>query len=146
MAAGLERFVDAQDRGGSLDAALAELAAGRKTGHWIWWVFPQLAGLGSSPTSRTYGIADLAEAEAYAAHPVLGPRLAVAARLLLDCAARRRTAVDVLGDIDACKVRSSMTLFEVAAPDAGPWSEVLDAWYLAERDPHTLRMLGSLSP
>ncbi len=103
----LQRFVDAQDRAGTYDQALAELRAGRKESHWMWFVFPQLAGLGRSPTARTYGIASLAEAHAYLGHPVLGPRLRESARALI--AHSDRSAEEILGEIDAIKLRSSMT-------------------------------------
>ncbi len=91
----LQRFLDAQDSGGTYRDAVAELRAGRKRSHWMWFVFPQIAGLGSSPTARTYAIRDLAEARAYLAHPVLGPRLAECARALL--AVEGRTAGQILG-------------------------------------------------
>ena len=112
----LERFVAAQD--GVIDRALAELVAGAKTSHWMWFVFPQIAGLGHSEMARRYAIADLAEARAYLAHPVLGPRLAAATEAMLGWAGRR-SAETMLGGIDAIKLRSSMTLFEAAAGDDG---------------------------
>src|SRR4051794_27263005 len=105
----LSRFVRAQDSGGTYDRALAELRAGRKTSHWMWFVFPQIAGLGRSDTARFFAIADLDEARAYAAHPVLGPRLVTAARILTDLPAY--DAVAVFGSVDAQKLHSSMTLF-----------------------------------
>src|SRR5579859_4200300 len=108
----LGRFVAAQDDGGTYQRAAAELRAGRKTGHWMWFVFPQIAGLGYSPAARTYAIRSLAEARAYLRHPVLGPRLAECARLLTEQAGQAgRTAEQIFGDIDAIKLRSSMTLF-----------------------------------
>src|ERR1700733_4889261 len=110
----LERFVAAQDQGGTYEAALAELRAGRKRGHWMWFVFPQIAGLGQSPTSRHYAIASLAEAEAYLAHPVLGPRLIECARVVSEL--QGRSAQEIFGGIDAIKLRSSMTLFARADP------------------------------
>ena len=135
----LERFVQAQ-AGGTYDRALAELRAGRKTGHWIWFVLPQVAGLGSSPTSRHYAIADLAEARAYLAHPVLGARLreCCAALLALD---EGLTAQRVLGDIDAIKLRSSMTLFARADPDEAIFGDVLGRYFDGAEDERTLALL-----
>src|SRR6201996_4086916 len=111
----LQRFVDAQEGGGAYSDALAELRDGRKRGHWIWFVFPQIAGLGQSPTSRLYAIGSLPEARAYLAHPLLGPRLqeSTAALLALDPSL---SAERILGGIDAMKLRSSMTLFARADP------------------------------
>src|SRR3954447_20907236 len=100
----LHRFVLAQE--GVYDAAVSELRAGRKTSHWMWFVFPQIAGLGRSPTAQRYAIASLAEAEAYLAHPVLGPRLHECARILTEL--RGRSASEVFGGVDAQKLRSSM--------------------------------------
>src|SRR3954451_14653841 len=108
----LHRFVLAQQD--VYDAAVSELRAGRKTSHWMWFVFPQIAGLGRSPTAQRYAIASLAEAEAYLAHPVLGPRLLECARILTHLT--RRTAQEVFGPVDAQKLRSSLTLFAHAAP------------------------------
>lgn len=110
----LERFVEAQDSGGMYSQALAELQLGRKTGHWMWFVFPQIAGLGSSPTSVRYAISTLAEAQAYLKHDVLGPRLLESAAAIDTHAGQ--PAVDILGGIDARKLQSSMTLFLRAAP------------------------------
>src|ERR1700761_3354165 len=119
---GLTRFLRAQE-GGTYERALAELRAGRKTGHWIWFVFPQIAGLGLSPTSRLYAIASLDEARAYLDDPVLGGRLDTCARALLAHAGRR--AEEILGGIDAVKLRSSMTLFHRADPENPVFEEVL---------------------
>jgi uncharacterized protein (DUF1810 family) len=123
----LQRFVDAQDRGGIYDRALAELRDGRKTSHWMWFVFPQVAGLGSSPMAQRYAISSLDEARAYLAHPVLGERLRESARALtgLDT----RSPDEVLGGIDAMKLRSSMTLFMRAAPDEPLFAQVLDQYF-----------------
>src|SRR5215813_3869347 len=110
----LERFVAAQDADGTYQNALAELRAGNKSGHWMWFVFPQIAGLGQSPTSRRYAIGSLAEARAYLRHPLLGPRLLECAAILLGT--HRRTAEQIFGGIDATKLRSSMTLFRLADP------------------------------
>lgn len=137
MADDLDRFVEAQE--GVWRTALAELRAGCKTSHWMWFVFPQIAGLGSSPTARRYAIADLAEARAYLAHPLLGRRLREATEAML---AHAGTAPDtILGGIDAIKLRSSMTLFEAAADDAQLFSRCLDTFYAGARDPETLARL-----
>ena len=131
----LQRFVDAQDRGGIYDGALAELREGRKTSHWMWFVFPQIAGLGSSPMAQRYAISSLDEARAYLAHPVLGDRLREAARALtgLDT----RSPDEVLGGIDAMKLRSSMTLFMRAAPDEPLFAQVLDQYFGGAADDAT---------
>ncbi|MFZ7086909.1 DUF1810 domain-containing protein [Curtobacterium sp. RRHDQ10] len=150
----LRRFVLAQD--GVHDRAVAELRAGRKTSHWMWFVFPQIRGLGTSPMATRYAIGSLAEARAYLRHPVLGPRLGTAVD-----AARTAPAADVgalLGGIDAMKLRSSMTLFARAADDGAvdsagdgardgagdgaraPFDAVLARWFAGE-DPATLRLL-----
>ena len=134
----LERFVSAQD--GVYDGALAELRAGRKTGHWIWFVFPQIAGLGRSEMSRIYSIGSLAEARAYLAHPVLGPRLREAAAAVL--ATHGRSADQILGSIDAVKLRSSMTLFLRADPDEPAFRAVLDRLYDGRPDAATDAILG----
>src|SRR5215207_2816878 len=105
----LERFVDAQNAHGTYDDAVDELRRGRKTSHWIWFVFPQIAGLGFSATSRRYAISSLAEAKAYLEHPVLGPRLKECAELMTQV--QGRSAEQILGGIDAQKLHSSMTLF-----------------------------------
>jgi uncharacterized protein (DUF1810 family) len=130
----LERFVTAQD--GTYPTALAELRAGRKRSHWMWFVFPQIAGLGSSPTAQRYAIADLAEARAYLAHPVLGPRLVEASRALTSLDATDPVAV--LGSIDALKLRSSMTLFAHADPDEPVYAAVLAQYYAGAEDEATL--------
>lgn len=136
--AALDRFVDAQ--AGVWAQVLAELKAGRKTSHWMWFVFPQIAGLGRSETARFYAIADVAEARAYLAHPLLGARLREAAEALL--AHRGRSAEAMLGGIDAIKLRSSMTLFEAVAPDEPVFAAVLDAFFSGQRDPETVRRIG----
>src|SRR5919107_1029591 len=112
---GLQRFVDAQDRDGIYDQAMRELQAGRKHSHWMWFVFPQIAGLGHSPMAQHYAISGLAEAEAYLAHPVLGRRLAECARALTEL--DTTDAERVFGPVDGQKLQSSMTLFAAAAPD-----------------------------
>ncbi len=135
----LARFVDAQDAGRTYDSAIAELRAGSKRGHWIWFVFPQVEGLGMSPTSQFFGVRGLAEARAYVAHPVLGPRLVAAAQALADLPGD--DAVAVLGSIDAVKLRSSMTLFDAADPDEPVYGQVLDKYFGGERDDATLSRL-----
>ncbi|GGL89976.1 DUF1810 domain-containing protein [Nakamurella endophytica] len=135
----LPRFVDAQDAGGTYRQALAELERGRKSSHWMWFVFPQLAGLGQSAMSRRYAIASLDEARAYLAHPVLGARL----RECLAVLARTegRSAVDVFGSIDAQKLQSSVTLFLRAAPDEEDLQRVLDRYFGGRPDQGTDRLL-----
>ena len=110
----LDRFVAAQNSGGTYEQALGELQVGRKSGHWMWFVFPQVSGLGQSATSRKYAISSLAEARAYLDHEVLGPRLLECALVLANHA--DQSAEDIFGGIDARKLRSSMTLFRGAAP------------------------------
>jgi uncharacterized protein (DUF1810 family) len=138
----LDRFIAAQE--GAYEGALAELRAGRKTGHWIWFVFPQVAGLGRSEMSRHYAIASLDEARAYLAHPVLGSRLRECAAALL--ATTGRSAEEVLGSIDAVKVRSSMTLFLRAAPDEPLFREVIDRFYGGRTDDATDAILDGERP
>jgi len=123
----LQRFVAAQDAGGTYGRAAAELRRGRKASHWMWFVFPQIAGLGYSPTSRTYAITGLAEARAYLAHPVLGPRLTECAAILAGL--RDRTAEQIFGEVDALKLCSSMTLFVRAAPGEQVFRQVLDQYF-----------------
>ena len=132
----LQRFVDAQD--GVYPTVLDDLRAGIKHSHWIWFVFPQLRGLGHSPTAHHFGIASLAEATAFLEHEVLGPRLRECAQLLL--AVQDRSAREILGHPDDLKVRSSMTLFARAGEDA-VFRDVLDAFYDGQDDPATLQML-----
>ena len=138
MDSDLERFVQAQD-GGTYEQALAELRAGAKRSHWMWFVFPQVAGLGRSPTAQHYAISGLDEARAYLAHPVLGPRLVECARALADLDGR--SPERVLGPVDAMKLRSSMTLFDAAAPDEPVFAAVLDRYFRGERDEATLTRL-----
>jgi len=123
----LERFVAAQDEGGTYEDAVAELRRGRKTSHWMWFVFPQIAGLGQSSMSRRFAISSLQEAQAYLEHPVLGPRLAECTAILLE--ATGRTAEQVFGSIDAQKLHSSMTLFMRAAPGVTVFQQVLDGYF-----------------
>ncbi len=135
----LERFVAAQDERGTYAAALAELRAGRKTSHWMWFVFPQIAGLGQSPISRRFAIASLEEARAYLAHPVLGPRLIESARALTQLTTT--SAEEVFGGIDALKLRSSMTLFARADPEEPVFAQVLEQYFDGEADEATERRL-----
>ena len=135
---GLQRFVDAQDDG-SYDAALAELRAGRKRSHWMWFVLPQVVGLGRSAMAQRYALSGLEEARAYLEHPVLGRRLRECARVLAELPTTDPVAV--LGEVDAVKLRSSMTLFEAAAPDEPGFAEVLDRFFRGERDEATLELL-----
>ena len=133
----LSRFVEAQD--GCYERVLAELRRGRKTSHWMWFVFPQIAGLGSSATAQQYAISSAAEARAYLRHPVLGPRL-------LECASavaahHDATADDVFGAVDALKLRSCMTLFRHVDPDQAVFGRVLDLFFDSAPDPQTLRRL-----
>jgi uncharacterized protein (DUF1810 family) len=134
----LQRFVDAQDP--VYDTVLAELRGGAKRSHWIWFVFPQLRGLGRSPTAAHYGIASLDEARAYLAHDVLGPRLAECTRLVL--AIDGRSVEDIFGWPDNLKVRSSMTLFAHATDDNADFRGVLDKFYGGEEDPATVERLS----
>jgi uncharacterized protein (DUF1810 family) len=135
----LERFVEAQD---SVYAeVLEELRRGLKTGHWMWFVFPQVAGLGQSAMSQRYAIRSLEAARAYLAHPVLGARLRECARLV--AAIPDRSAEEVFGPIDARKLRSSMTLFRLADPDEPAFAEVLDRCFGGVLDPATETILTS---
>lgn len=131
----LDRFVTAQH--GSYADALTELRHGRKTSHWMWYVFPQLRGLGHSPTAQHFGIASLDEARAYLAHPLLGPRLHEACAALT---AASGSAVDILGPVDAMKLRSSMTLFARAADDPAPFQAIIDRFFDGP-DPATAALL-----
>jgi uncharacterized protein (DUF1810 family) len=142
MSDDLERFVSAQEP--VYESALEELRCGRKTSHWMWFIFPQVAGLGRSEMSRYYAIASLIEARAYLAHPVLGARLRECANVLLATPAGR-SAEDILGSIDAVKLRSSMTLFHRAAPDDPVFAGVLDRFYAGSPDSETDALLGDRS-
>jgi uncharacterized protein (DUF1810 family) len=140
----LQRFVTAQK--GIYNVALSELRAGRKRSHWMWFVFPQLAGLGSSSTAETYAIRSLAEARAYLEHPVLGPRL-------IECveaanAVRDRSALDVFGYPDELKFRSCVTLFGLAATgpkEKAPFQKALDKYFSGQGDTSTVQKLGRTS-
>ena len=135
----LQRFVDAQNADQTYDSALAELRRGRKRGHWMWFVFPQLAGLGRSQTAQRYAISGAAEARAFLGHPVLGPRLVACARALLE--AGSTDPVQVLGPVDAQKLQSSMTLFAAAEPDHTVFLDVLDKFFGGSLDEATTSRL-----
>ena len=136
---GLQRFVEAQDRDGIYDQAMRELQAGRKHSHWMWCVFPQVRGLGSSPMAQHYAISGLAEADAYLSHPLLRRRLLECARALteLDTTDPER----VFGPVDAQKLRSSMTLFATASPDEPVFRAVLDQYFGGDLDKGTTSRL-----
>jgi uncharacterized protein (DUF1810 family) len=139
----LQRFVAAQDAGGSYDHAIAELRRGRKTSHWMWFIFPQIAGLGYSPMSRAYAITSLEEARAYLAHQVLGARLIECATILVGLPGR--TAEQIFGEVDALKLCSSITLFMRAAPGEPVFRQVLDQYFGGIPDSATEeRILGIL--
>jgi uncharacterized protein (DUF1810 family) len=135
----LRRFLDAQDAGGTYDTALAELRTGRKVSHWMWFVFPQVAGLGRSPMAKMYAITSLAEARAYLRDPILGPRLIEATRVVSETSGS--TAQEIFGPIDAMKLRSSMTLFTRAVPDEPLFQRVLDRYFDGASDEETDRRL-----
>ncbi len=134
----LERFVEAQEP--VFSDVLAELRRGRKESHWMWFVFPQIDGLGSSPTARRFALRSLDEARAYLDDPLLGPRLRLCCEILLEL--EGRSAEQMFGYPDVMKLRSSLTLFSRAAEDAGPFEALLDKYYGGEEDPHTLALLG----
>lgn len=137
----LQRFVDAQNP--LSETVVAELIEGHKRSHWMWFFFPQLRGLGSSPKSQYYGITGLDEARAYLRHPVLGPRLRACTRLTIGHTAA--SAVDLFGTIDMWKFQSCMTLFEQAAPTDPLFPLALTQFYGGERDARTLDMLQALA-
>jgi uncharacterized protein (DUF1810 family) len=134
----LQRFIDAQDK--DFDAALDELRAGSKKTHWMWFIFPQIAGLGHSPMARYYAISSLEEARAYLAHPLLGSRLRQCLEALLQWAGKR-SPEKILGQIDALKLRSSLTLFDRVEP-SGPFARGLAVFYDGQPDERTLALLN----
>ncbi len=134
----LQRFVDAQAP--VYDTVLRELQAGEKRSHWMWFVFPQIAGLGFSPTSVFYAISSIDEAKAYLAHSILGARLLECAQVVL--AVKGRTARRIFGPVDEAKFRSSLTLFRIAAPEAAVFAQCLETYFAGEADPATLAKLG----
>ena len=135
----LQRFVRAQDADGTYQQALGELREGRKRSHWMWFVFPQVAGLGRSPTAQHFAVSGLAEARAYLRHAVLGPRLVECARALTELPGADPD--DVLGPVDGQKLRSSMTLFARADPQQQVFAQVLDQYFDGAEDPATLQRL-----
>jgi uncharacterized protein (DUF1810 family) len=134
----LERFVKAQDSGGTYHQAVRELRNGRKTSHWMWFIFPQIAGLGRSAMAQAFAISDVAEAQAYLGHPMLGPRLVECAGIV--ASHRGLTAEQIFGGIDSIKLRSSMTLFAHADPEQPVFRQVIDQYYDGP-DPETERRL-----
>ena len=135
----LQRFVEAQ--GGVYDQALAEIRSGRKRSHWMWYVFPQFAGLGMSATSQLYAIQSLGEADAYLAHSVLGPRLVECAEALL--AIGGRSALEIFGSPDDMKLRSCATLFASVSPEASVFHRVIDKYFDGQPDERTLALMGA---
>jgi uncharacterized protein (DUF1810 family) len=140
----LGRFVEAQSRSHAYAEAVSELRQGYKRGHWMWFVFPQIAGLGQSVISREFAISSLAEAKAYLQHPVLGPRLIECARLV--AAVVDTNATQMFGPVDAMKLRSSMTLFAHAAPDIPVFRTMLDRYFAGAEDLRTTRRTNACDP
>jgi uncharacterized protein (DUF1810 family) len=138
----LERFVRAQD--GDYQRALAEITSGRKRSHWMWYIFPQFAGLGQSPTSQRYAIGSLAEARAYLAHPILGSRLIACAEAALTVS--DRSAHEIFGSPDDMKLRSSATLFALMSPDESVFARVITKYFNDHRDEKTLELVRNLRP
>jgi uncharacterized protein (DUF1810 family) len=134
----LSRFVQAQED--DYEQALAEIRSGRKCSHWMWYIFPQLGGLGFSSMSRRYAIKSLAEAEAYLSHPVLGSRLVECAEAALGV--EGRSAFEIFGSPDEMKLRSCATLFACVSPAGSVFHRLLDKYFQGERDGETLRLLG----
>lgn len=134
----LARFVTAQES--TYASALAEVRSGRKRSHWMWFIFPQIAGLGRTSTARFYALADLAEARAYLGDKLLGGRLVECTEAALDWAGRK-SAEAIFGHVDAVKFRSSMTLFEAAGPEEDCFGHALDGFFNGDRDPLTLERL-----
>jgi uncharacterized protein (DUF1810 family) len=140
----LRRFEIAQNEGNTYEAAVTELRAGHKAGHWMWFVFPQISGLGRSSMSMGYAISSLPEAQAYLAHPVLGPRLTECASILSELT--ERTAQEIFGPTDALKLRSSMTLFARAAADDALFRRVLSDYFGGVPDEATESRLAAQDP
>jgi uncharacterized protein (DUF1810 family) len=134
----LDRFVQAQ--ASDYERALAEIRNGRKRSHWMWYIFPQFDGLGSSSTSRRYAIKSLAEAEAYLRHPLLGPRLFECTESVLGV--KGRSAFEIFGSPDDMKLRSCATLFARVSPAGSVFEELLDQYFQGQRDAKTLGLLG----
>ncbi len=138
----LGRFVAAQNAGGTYDRAVEELRAGFKTSHWMWFVFPQIAGLGQSSSSREFAISSLEEAQAYLQHSVLGLRLLECTSIVIETMGR--TAEQIFGEIDAMKLRSSMTLFRQAAPEESLFTQVIDRYFNGQPDSATTQRLQQI--
>ena len=134
----LARFLKAQ--GPVYEQALAELRAGRKRSHWMWYVFPQIAGLGHSPTSVHYAIGSIEEAVAYLAHPILGPRLIACAEAVLQI--EGRSAVEIFGSPDDLKLRSSATLFAAVSPEGSAFQRIIEQYFDGESDARTIELIG----
>lgn len=137
---GMQKFLEAQVP--IYTQVMAELAAGHKHSHWMWFIFPQLKSLGRSATAQHFGLADMTEALEYLRHPVLGHRLRECAALVLATPGTQTTAHDIFGSPDDLKLRSCMTLFEAAAPEEPIFAQVLERFYDGKRDDATLRLLG----
>jgi uncharacterized protein (DUF1810 family) len=137
----LARFLEAQER--VFDEALAEISAGQKQSHWMWFIFPQIDGLGFSAMAKRYAIKSLAEAQAYLSHPILGPRLMQCAQAALKV--QGRTAFEIFGSPDDSKLKSSATLFARVSPAGSVFEQVLKKCFKGERDEQTLRLLGVVS-
>jgi uncharacterized protein (DUF1810 family) len=137
----LNRFITAQE--GVYDRALAELRDGMKRSHWMWFIFPQIEGLGQSPTSRHYSIKSLEEARQYLSHPVLGQRLTECSEAVL--AVKGQSASDIFGHPDDWKLQSSMTLFELVSGPDSVFARVLEKYYAGKRDTKTLQIVGKQS-
>jgi uncharacterized protein (DUF1810 family) len=135
----LERFVKAQDTEGTYDQVTAELRAGQKVSHWMWFIFPQIAGLGHSATAQRYAVSSIDEARAYMTHSVLGPRLVECAGIV--AALHDRTADEIFGTVDAQKLCSSMTLFHHAAPEETSFTQLLEMYFDGQEDEATLQRL-----
>jgi uncharacterized protein (DUF1810 family) len=134
----LNRFVQAQEH--DYDQALSEIRAGRKRSHWMWYVFPQFTGLGSSPTSMHYAIKSVQEAAAYLAHPVLGPRLLECAEVVLQI--EGRSALEIFGSPDDMKLRSSVTLFQSVSPEGSVFHRIIDKYFAGEKDVRTIELMS----
>jgi uncharacterized protein (DUF1810 family) len=134
----LDRFVNAQV--GDYDQALSEIRAGRKRSHWMWYIFPQFDGLGSSPISQRYSIKSLAEAKAYLSHSVLGPRLTLVCEVALSV--KGRSAFEIFGTPDDMKLRSCATLFAAVSPPGSVFERVLEKYFNGQRDETTSRFIG----
>ena len=132
----LERFVDAQDLDGIYERVVSELRAGRKVSHWMWFIFPQIAGLGHSPLAQKFAISSLPEAQAYLRHPILGLRLTECTKIVMGI--NGKSATEIFGAIDSMKLRSSMTLFTSAAPDDPVFRGVLDKYFNGSPDNNTV--------